>query len=153
MNIAGQLTYAREFREAVLQGCSSERMCVALSAPLHAAFHARGTASELVIADLGECEHVFLRLADGLVLDPTADQFNPFSREKLPGVYLGAPALIHQGAVPWPGGQEWHALMAELKRLYPALGASDVGHTVSLTLRTLPPGLCDFSQVAGQQLV
>ena len=99
------LTYAREFREAILQGCSSERMCVALSAPLHAAFSARGTASKLVITDLGECEHVFLRLADGLVLDPTADQFNPFSREKHPGVYFGAPALIHKGAIPWPGSR------------------------------------------------
>ncbi|CAN7600352.1 hypothetical protein [Acidovorax delafieldii] len=146
--MAGLLTYAQIFRETVLQGCSSQRMCVALSAPLHAAFRARGTASELLIADLGECEHVFLRLADGQVLDPTADQFNPFSREKLPGVYLGAPALIHEGALPWPGGQEWHELMAELKRLYPTLEASDVGRTVSLTLRTLPPGLCDFAPVA-----
>lgn len=146
------LAYSLEFRETILKGCSSERMCVAISAPLHAAFRARGTASELVVTDLGECEHVFLRLADGQVLDPTADQFNPFSREKLPGVYLGAPALIHQGAIPWPGGQEWHVLMTELKRLYPALGAADVGHTVSLTLRTLPPGLCDFTKVAWQQV-
>jgi len=61
------LAYAREFREAVLQGCSSARMCVALSAPLHAVLRARGTASELVVTDLGECEHVFLRLPDGLV--------------------------------------------------------------------------------------
>lgn len=144
------LTYAQDFRESVLQGCSSQRMCVALSAPLHAAFRARGTASELLITDLGECEHVFLRLADGQVLDPTADQFNSFSREKLPGVYVGRPASIHEGALPWPGGQEWHELMAELKRLYPTLEATDVGRTVSLTLRTLPPGLCEFTQVAGQ---
>lgn len=149
MDTAGLLTYAREFRETILQGCSSERMCVALSAPLHAVFRARGTESELVITDLGECEHVFLRLADGLVLDPTADQFNQLSREKLPGVYLGAPALIHQGAVPWPGGQEWHALMAELKRLYPDLRATEVGPTVSLTLRTLPAGLYEFTQATG----
>lgn len=100
------LTYAREFREAVLQGDSSEWMCVALSAPLHAAFHARGTPSQLVVSDLWECQHIFLQLADGQVLDPTADQFNWCSRQKLPGVYLGAPALIHEGAVPWPGGQE-----------------------------------------------
>lgn len=140
------LAYAREFREAVLQGCSSERMCAALSAPLHAVLLARGSASELVVSDLGECEHVFLRLPDGLVLDPTADQFNPFSREKHPGVYFGAPALIHKGAIPWPGGQEWHELMRELKRLYPALDAAAVGRTVSLTLRTLPPGLCEFKK-------
>lgn len=146
------LTYARDFREAILQGDSSDRMCVAISAPLHAAFRARGTPGHLVAADLGECEHIFLRLADGQVLDPTADQFNWCSRQKLPGVYLGAPALIHDGAVPWPGGQEWHELMTELKRLYPALGAAEVGRTVSLVLRTLPQGLCQFNP-ANRQLV
>lgn len=146
------LTYAREFREAILQGASSERMCVALSAPLHAAFRGLDIPSQLVISDLGECEHIFLRLADGQVLDPTADQFNRCSREKLPGVYLGAPALIHGGAVPWPGGQEWHELMTALKRLYPTLGATDVGHTVSLALRTLPPGLCEFPPVTEKRV-
>lgn len=146
------LTYAQDFRESVLQGCSSQWMCVALSAPLHAAFRARGTASELVVTDLGECEHVFLRLADGQVLDPTADQFNWCSRQKLPGVYLGAPALIHEGAIQWPGGHEWHELMTELKRLYPALSASEVGHTVSLTLRTLPQGLCQFTSANHQRV-
>ena len=139
------LTYARDFREVVLQGASSERMCVALSAPLHAAFHAQGIPTQLVVSDLGECEHIFLQLADGQVLDPTADQFNWCSRQKLPGVYLGAPALIHEGAEPWPGGQEWHELMTVLKRLYPALNATVVGRTVSMALRTLPPGLCEFT--------
>lgn len=37
--------------------------------------------------------------------------------------------------------------MTALKRLYPTLGATDVGRTVSLTLRTLPPGLCEFTPV------
>jgi hypothetical protein len=139
------LTYAREFREAVLQGDSSERMCVALSAPLHAALQVRCTPTQLVASDLGECEHIFLQLADGRVLDPTADQFNWCSRQKLPGVYLGAPSFIHEGAEPWPGGQEWHEMMTALKRLYPALDAADVGRTVSMTLRALPPGLCEFT--------
>jgi hypothetical protein len=84
-------------------------------------------------------------LTDGQVLDPTADQFNWCSREKLPGVYLGAPAFIHGGAVPWLGGQEWHELMTALKRLYPTLDATGVGRTVSLALRTLPPDLCEFT--------
>lgn len=146
------LSYTRLFRETILQGASSEQMCVALSAPLHAAFRARGTPSQLVASDLGECEHIFLRLADGLVLDPTADQFNWCSRQKLPGVYLGAPALIHEGATPWPGGQEWHQLMTALKRLYPTLCATDVGRTVSLILRTLPPGLCEFTPVTERRV-
>jgi len=33
------LAYARDFREAILQGDSSAQMCVALSGPLHAACH------------------------------------------------------------------------------------------------------------------
>ncbi len=137
-------TYANEFRQAVLQGASSERMCVALSAPLHAAFQARGIQSQIVFSDFGECEHIFLQLADGQVLDPTADQFNWCSNQKLPGVYLGRPAAIHEGALPWPGGKEWHPLMQELKRLYPGLGAADVGRSVRFVLQSLPPGLCDF---------
>lgn len=146
------LTYARMFRDAVLQGDSSDRMCVALSAPLHAALLARGHPCQLVVSDLGECEHIFLQLADGQVLDPTADQFNWWSRQKLPGVYLGAPAVIHEGAKPWPGGQEWDGLMTALRRLFPALDAADVGRTVSITLRTLPPGLCSFTPVTLQQV-
>lgn len=150
--MADLLTYAREFREAVLQGASSERMCAALSAPLHAAFQALGIQSQLVVSDLGECEHIFLRLAGGQVLDPTADQFNWCSRQNLPGVYLGAPTLIHNGANPWPGGREWSDLMTALKRLYPALGATDVGRTVSFTLRTLPPALCEFAPAAHKKV-
>jgi hypothetical protein len=138
--------YTREFRDAVLQGSSSEWMCVALSAPLHAAFQARGIPSQLVVSDLGFCDHIFLRLPDGQVLDPTADQFNWCSLQKLPGVYLGPPAAIHEGAQPWAGrSQDWHELVASLKRLYPTLDAADVGRTVSITLRTLPPGLCEFT--------
>lgn len=143
------LTYAREFRKAILQGASSDRMCVALSAPLHAAFRVLDIPSQFVVSDVGACEHVFLLLADGQVLDPTADQFNWSSRENLPSVYLGAPALIHVGGVPWPGGQEWHELMTALKRLYPTLDAAVVGHTVSVALRSLPPGLCEFTPVEG----
>jgi hypothetical protein len=144
------LTYAREYREAVLRGDSSERMCAALSAPLHAAFQILGIPTQLVETDLGECVHIFLQLADGRVLDPTADQFNWCSRQKLPGVYLGAPALIHERPTPWAGGQEWRALMAELKRLYPDFSASEVGRNVGMVLRSLPPGLCEFVSAAEQ---
>lgn len=136
--------YAWEFREAILQGCSSERMCVAVSAPLHAALRVLDVHTQLVRADLEQGEHVFLQLPDGQVLDATADQFNAHSRKPLPGVYLGASTAPHHGARPWPGGQEWHPLMAELKRLYPTFAAPEVGRTVGAILRTLPPGLCEF---------
>lgn len=142
--------YAEEFREVVLQGASSERMCIALSAPLHAALQVLGVPSRLMETSFGEFSHVFISLDDGRVLDPTADQFNGCSNEKLPGVYLGVPAGIHGGATPWPDGQEWQALMEQLKRLYPAFHAREVGKTVGLVLRSLPAGLCDFIPAASR---
>ena len=66
--------------------------------------------------------------------------------------HVVATALIHEGAVEWPGGQEWHELMTALKRFYPAIGATDVGRTVAWTLRTLPPGLCELTPATAQLL-
>lgn len=77
------LTYTKEYREGVLQGDSRERMCIALSAPLHAALCILGVPSQLIASDLGECLHIFLMLEDGRVLDPTADQFNWCSLQHL----------------------------------------------------------------------
>lgn len=145
VNTSALLQYATSFREAVLQGTSSSRMCAAISGPLGAVVDLLGVGHELVQSDLGVCDHIFLRLADGQVLDATADQFNWCSREALPGVYLGPGRGIHQNPRPWPGGQEWRPLMLELRRLYPSLDATDVGFTVGITLRTLPGGLCDFA--------
>lgn len=135
---AAILSFATEFREAILMGGASARMCAAISGPLCAAFEVIGIPCGLVETDLGECNHVFLQMGDGRVLDPTADQFNGCSREQLPGVYLGAGALIHQFPVRWPGGQEWRPLMAELKRLYPQFEAHKLGDSVHHVLRTLP---------------
>lgn len=144
----GILRYATEFREAVLLGSSSARMCVALAAPLAAAFGVLGLRAQLHESDLGHCNHVFIRLEDGRVLDPTADQFNDNSAEALPGVYLGHEARIHQAARAWGGGREWIALMAQLQRLYPDFGAAEVARTVRLVLTTLPKGVCDFEREA-----
>lgn len=142
------LVYATEFRDAVLQGRPSERMCAAISAPLHDALKILAVPNELMVTDLGECNHIFLRMRDGTVLDPTADQFNWCSAEQLPGVYLGPGAPIHADARLWPGGQEWHKLMAELWRLHPSFRARDIGRAVGDVLRTLPPHLCDLGQLA-----
>lgn len=46
------------------------------------------------------CNHVWLQLADGRVLDPTADQFSTKARP-LPAIYLGEPIPdLHKGDEP-----------------------------------------------------
>jgi hypothetical protein len=92
------VSIASEFREGLLDGGSSWMMCAAVSWPLGSylsVFH--GIDSVAVESDLGDMNHVWLRLTDGRALDATADQFNRlFPDMKLPPVYLGLPlASIH----------------------------------------------------------
>lgn len=93
------LRVAADFREGVLGGRSSQWMCAAVSWPLTSLLHAYGVECEAVESDLGEMNHVWIKLADGRALDPTADQFNAwgFSElpKNLPPVYLGPPLSIH----------------------------------------------------------
>jgi hypothetical protein len=87
------VSIAREFRDGLLGGGSSWMMCAAVSWPLASylrVFH--DIDSEAIESDLGEMNHVWLRLSDGRALDATADQFNRlFPDMNLPPVYLGAP--------------------------------------------------------------
>ena len=83
--------FATEFRTGILDGRSSKSMCFAVCAPLASLLHLHGVETEVVESDLGETNHFWIRLADGRVLDPTADQFD----KSLPPVYLGPPTEIH----------------------------------------------------------
>lgn len=140
------IAYSAAFRRAALQGSSSSRMCAALSAPLYAALRLLGVECGLEESHLQQCNHVFLRLADGRVLDVTADQFTMGGNDAFAAVYLGPRRGIHLNATAWPGENEWPALMAELKRLYPEFPAVEVGRTVGLVLRSLPAGLVKFDR-------
>jgi hypothetical protein len=88
---------ATGMREGILGSGSSAMMCAAVSWPLQGylrVFH--GLETEAVESDLGEMNHVWLRLPDGRALDATADQFNAlFPAMGLPPVYLGQPLKIH----------------------------------------------------------
>ena len=130
-------SYATEFRRAIIGGSSSAWWCAAISAPLSAALDVMGVPTTLAESDLGHCNHIFILLQDGRVLDPTADQFNWCSREELTGVYLGPPCDIHQDMKPY-GLQLWGDLMREFKRLCPEYGAGEVGGMVRVTLTTFP---------------
>lgn len=88
---------ARDFRDGILDGRSSEWMCAVVSWPLRGFLSAvHDIDAEPMESDLGHMNHVWLRLPDGRALDATADQFNRlFPDLNLPPVYLGPPLSIH----------------------------------------------------------
>lgn len=71
------------FRSGILDGRPSRMMCFAVCAPLQAYLSMCGVETALVEAHFEECNHVWLQLPDGRILDPTADQFG------FPRVYIG----------------------------------------------------------------
>lgn len=89
------IRFATEFREGILDGTPSWMMCAAVSWPLAGLLNASGLKCETVETDLGECNHIWIRLEDGRVLDPTADQFNELFGYDYPPVYLGPPIKLH----------------------------------------------------------
>ena len=136
--------YASDFRAAIIGNGESARMCAAISDPLSAALSVKGVTTTVMESDLEECNHVFLKLQDGRVLDPTADQFNWRSQRQLPGVYLGNATTIHWGAIERHEGRCWAPMLREFKRLAPEYSAQEVGFMVRMVLATLPAGLCEL---------
>ncbi len=92
--------HAREFRDGILDGDPSTSMCFAICAPLAGLLKFYGVEVELVegMNDIGN--HVWLRLPDGRVLDPTADQYNGVHGATFPPVYLGEPTRFHRNEKP-----------------------------------------------------
>jgi hypothetical protein len=93
------IEFASEFRDGILDGTPSDMMCAAVSWPLAALLRGGGVSCESVETkdvetDYGSVNHVWIRLADGRVLDPTADQFSTAARP-YPPVYLGQPTELH----------------------------------------------------------
>lgn len=99
------LRITRDFRAGILGDVPSRSMCFAVCAPLVGFLDMLGVRSELVEVDFGFINHVFLRLADGRVLDPTADQFLDRDDDcfqevcehgpPLPDVYLGPMPAVY----------------------------------------------------------
>ena len=84
MNDRQLVEVSREFRRGLLSCESSEMMCMIVSSALGGYLSAVfGIECEVEEVDFGHTNHVWLKLADGRILDPTADQFG------LPAVYLG----------------------------------------------------------------
>ena len=83
------MEFVTEFREGILDARSSDMMCFMVCAPLVTFLRMHGVNAEMVEIEHDGGNHVWLRLDDGRVLDPTADQFG------LPPVYLGEPQPFH----------------------------------------------------------
>lgn len=94
------IEFAAEFREGILDGSPSDMMCFAIVAPLAGLLSIYGIEADVIEGDLGVCNHYWLRLADGRVLDPTADQFNYCNSQQMPPVYLGPPTTIQPAGKP-----------------------------------------------------
>lgn len=142
MQKSEQLAYALQFREAFLRGTSSDRMCAALSAPLWAALSVLGVGGELHQVEFEDIAHIFIKLPDGDILDPTADQL---SGTGLPSVFLGPARSVYRHSELWAGGVEWLELMVAMRRLYPSFDAKDIGKAAGDILRAMPADCIEFS--------
>lgn len=132
MNDREMLAYAQAFRNGVLGGESSHRMCLVLSAPLQAALEVLGVRCALVQRE----RHYFVSLEDDRVLDPSADQFAAPDEIALP-VYLGPAMSRHEGGTRVTE-MRWRDFMRETSRLLPGLPADQLGMTVRAVYFVLP---------------
>lgn len=92
----------KDFRKGLLENDTAELKCFMVCAPLQAYLGFIGYTTELVkgivdISDDLEAGHYWLRLRDGRIVDPTADQFSTQARP-MPEVYIGAlPGWYQEG--------------------------------------------------------
>ena len=84
---------AEDFRDGILCEGSSRRMCFMITAPLQGYLSYLGCETELIEGEIDRPDHVaqhfWLRLPDGRILDPTADQFTKPDGSAMPCVYVG----------------------------------------------------------------
>lgn len=95
------LKIVREFRKGIIGKSESTFMCFAVCAPLAGFLGMYGIEAKtregiVRLRDgqgryAGECNHYWIELEDGRVIDPTADQFNRRLSLAMPAVYLGPP--------------------------------------------------------------
>lgn len=96
MTDAKLIKFVTGFRRGIVGRGKSDYMCFAVCAPLVTLLNMNGVQGALregsiKFDDIGSINHFWIELADGRVIDPTADQFNRHFGKSLPKVYLGAP--------------------------------------------------------------
>lgn len=62
------VAFATEFREGILDGGPSDMMCAAVCWPLATLLGMNGVECECIESDLGEFNHIWIRLANGRAL-------------------------------------------------------------------------------------
>jgi hypothetical protein len=81
---------AARVRKRILGRKPSRDQCFVVCSSLQGTLLALGYDPTLVVGEInGEHDHIWLRLPDGRILDPTADQFKTPTGEPMPAVYLG----------------------------------------------------------------
>ena len=95
IDLVGLRAVVTEFRDGMLEGRPSNRMCFALCAPLQGYLSFCGFQTELVEGAIEDSNHYWLLLAGnpppefaGWIIDPTADQFSTDERP-MPAIYIG----------------------------------------------------------------
>lgn len=87
------LRITTQFTKGILGKRESKGMCFAVCSPLQSYLSMCGVQVDLcegwVRTDAIDYEHYWLRISDGRILDPTADQFNSLKIPAMPQVYLG----------------------------------------------------------------
>ena len=83
------VTIAEGFREGMLGEEDSTNWCYMVAAPLQGYLSLLGFDCEITEGEVDEKEHYWLTMADGLILDPTADQFPTPEGEVMPPIFYG----------------------------------------------------------------
>lgn len=110
------LKFATSFRNGIVGRKKSKMRCYMVCAPLATLLCMNGVACRLIQGEVDYadtwCNHFWIELADGRVLDPTADQFNGLGDlPSLPKVYLGPPSKIHAIATLTPSSHVGHEFL------------------------------------------
>ena len=78
-----------EFRKGLLNSRHSDMMCFAMSSALAGYLNFCGYKCELTCGHVYKCEHYWITLDGGMIIDATADQFNEPDGSSMLGVYIG----------------------------------------------------------------
>ena len=80
---------ATDFREGFLDKSPSKAMCFALCCALVGYLRFCGYECDVDKGNIGDWNHYWIKLPNGTILDPTADQFRHPNGTAMPSVYYG----------------------------------------------------------------
>ena len=87
-----------EFQSGLLDGRGTTDMCFVVCAALEGYLNFSGRACKVVKGEVNGCNHFWIALPDGRIIDPTADQFPRPNGPPMPKVYIGPLPAWYQKA-------------------------------------------------------